>query len=75
MFFKDSVFDGSDETFQNSYGTIQKYSDELDNLNITTYPEAHHSFDRNQELIHVENAYSFTDCRLKLTDETVTPRP
>ncbi len=44
---------------------------ELDNLNITTYPEAHHSFDRNQELIHVKDAYSFTDCRLKLTDDGI----
>ena len=43
----------------------------LDNLNITTYPNSHHSFDRNQELIHVEDAYSFTDCRLKLTDDGI----
>ena len=41
------------------------------NLNITTYPNSHHSFDRNQELISVENAYSFTNCRLKLTDDGI----
>ena len=29
----------------------------LSNLNITMYPNSHHSFDRNQELIHVEDAY------------------
>ena len=33
--FKDSTFNGSDETFQNSYGTIQKYSAELDNFEHT----------------------------------------
>ena len=43
----------------------------LSNLNITMYPNSHHSFDRNQELIHVEDAYSFNDCRLKLTDDGV----
>ena len=40
-----------------------------DNLEITTYVNAHHSFDRNQELITDENAYSFTHCRLDLTDD------
>ncbi len=33
--FKDSTFDGSDETFQNLYGTIPKYSAELDNFTYT----------------------------------------
>ena len=41
----------------------------LDNLSITTYRNSHHSFDRTHELIHVDDAYSFTDCRLKLTDD------
>ena len=43
----------------------------LENLEITTYPNAHHSFDRNQELINDEEAYSFVDIRLKLTDDGV----
>ena len=46
-------------------------SADINNLNITTYPNSHHSFDRNQELINVDDAYSFTDCRLKLTDDGV----
>jgi len=43
----------------------------LDNLDITIYPESHHSFDRDQELIYVEDAYSFTNCRLNLTDDGI----
>ena len=44
---------------------------DLDNLDITIYPESHHSFDRDQELIYVEDAYSFTNCRLNLTDDGI----
>jgi len=44
----------------------------LDNLNITTYPNSHHSFDRNQEIVYVEDAYSFTNCKLTLTDDGIT---
>ena len=40
-------------------------------IKITVYPDSHHSFDREQELLLLENAYSFTDCRLKLTDDGV----
>ena len=43
-----------------------------DNANITVFPNAHHSFDRNSELKVVEHGYSLTDCRLVLdTDGTV----
>ena len=46
-------------------------SSNLENLSITTYPNSHHSFDREQEIIYVEDAYNFTECRLKLTDDGV----
>ena len=39
------------------------------NMTITTYPKSHHSFDRFHGLIDVDDAYSFTDCRLKLTND------
>jgi len=40
-------------------------------INITIYPGASHSFDRTMEVVLDENAYSFTDCRLKLTENGV----
>jgi len=39
------------------------------NIGLTVYKDAHHSFDRNQDLIIAENAYNFTDCRFNLTDD------
>ena len=39
--------------------------------NVTVYKGAHHSFDRDQGIMLLENAYSFTDCRLTLTEEGV----
>ena len=44
----------------------------LNNLNITHYPGSHHSFDREHEVLYVDDAYSFSDCRLKLTDDGIT---
>lgn len=41
------------------------------NIDITVYPESHHSFDREGEVLSLPNAYSFTDCRLKLTRDGV----
>ena len=40
-------------------------------IDITIYPGASHSFDRTMEVVLDENAYSFTDCRLKLTENGV----
>ena len=40
-------------------------------INITVFPNASHSFDRTMEVILDDNAYSFTDCRLKLTKDGV----
>jgi len=41
------------------------------NIDITVYPGASHSFDRTMEVVLDNNAYSFTDCRLKMTDDGV----
>ncbi len=41
------------------------------NIDITVYPGASHSFDRAMEVVLADDAYSFTDCRLKLTKEGV----
>ena len=35
-------------------------------IGITIYPGASHSFDRTMEVVLDENAYSFTDCRMRL---------
>ena len=35
-------------------------------IDITIYPDASHSFDRTMEVVLDENAYSFTDCHMKL---------
>ena len=40
-------------------------------LDITIYPGASHSFDRTMEVVLDDYAYSFTDCRLKLTDDGI----
>jgi dienelactone hydrolase len=40
-------------------------------IDITVYPGASHSFDRTMEVVLNDYAYSFTDCRLKLTKEGV----
>ena len=40
-------------------------------IDITIYPGASHSFDRTMEVVLDDYAYSFTDCRLKLTKDGV----
>ncbi len=37
-------------------------------FDITVYPDSHHSFDRNQEVMLQPNAYSFTNCLLTLSE-------
>ena len=39
------------------------------NIDITVYEGAHHSFDRSTPVVKVDDAYSFTDCRLKMNTE------
>ena len=40
-------------------------------IDITAYPESHHSFDRDSELRTIDHAYSLTDCRLIVDDSGV----
>ena len=40
-------------------------------IGLTVYPGASHSFDRTMEVILDEQAYSFTDCRMKLTNDGI----
>ena len=40
-------------------------------IGMTVYPGASHSFDRTMDVILDDNAYSFTDCRMKLTNDGV----
>ena len=40
-------------------------------IDITVYSNAHHSFDRDQDEIFIEDAYSFTDCRLRIAENGV----
>jgi len=42
-----------------------------DNIDITVYPGASHSFDRTMDVILDKKAYSFTDCRMKLDSNGV----
>ena len=40
-------------------------------IGLTVYPGASHSFDRTMDVILDEQAYSFTDCRMKLTNDGI----
>jgi len=40
-------------------------------IGITVYPDASHSFDRSMDVVLDNNAYSFTDCRMKLSNDGV----
>ena len=44
------------------------YNDGHD-VNITVFPNSHHSFDRKQNIIISENAYSLKDCKIKLSND------
>lgn len=39
------------------------------NIDITTYPNAHHGFDSEAPMVHNENGYSFKDCLFDMTAE------
>ena len=40
-------------------------------IGLTIYPGASHSFDRHMDVVLDNNAYSFTDCRMKLSKDGV----
>ena len=39
------------------------------NIELTVYPESHHSFDRDTPLVTKEDAYRTVDCRFKIRDD------
>ena len=39
------------------------------NINLTIYEDSHHSFDKDSPVIRNENAYNFSDCLFKLTED------
>ena len=41
----------------------------INNVGITVYEGAHHSFDRDEPIMIAEGGYSFKDCRFKMNDE------
>ena len=47
---------------------VEKLSDKT-NINITTYPDAHHGFDSEEPVVWNEKGYSFKDCLFDLTAE------
>jgi dienelactone hydrolase len=40
-------------------------------IDITVYPGASHSFDRDQDVEYLSYAYSFTDCRLNISEDGI----
>ena len=40
-------------------------------IDITVYPGASHSFDRKQDVEYLSYAYSFTDCRLNISEDGI----
>lgn len=47
---------------------VEKLSEKT-NINITTYPNAHHGFDSEEPVVWNEKGYSFKDCLFDLTAE------
>ena len=41
----------------------------INNVGITVYEGAHHSFDRDEPIMIAEGGYSFKDCRFKMNDD------
>ena len=39
------------------------------NVDLTIYPDSHHSFDKNSPVIRNEEAYNFSDCIFKMTSD------
>ena len=50
---------------------LHNSSNQFNNIDITVYDGAHHSFDSNLPLTVIENGYSFKDCMFELNDEGV----
>ena len=50
---------------ENLVNKLKKNTD----INITVYKNSHHSFDRNSPVIRNEEAYNFSNCLFKMTDD------
>ena len=50
---------------------LHKTSNKYDNIDITVYDGAHHSFDSKLPITTIPNGYSFKDCMFDLSDEGV----
>ena len=50
---------------ENLVNKLKKNTD----INITVYKNSHHSFDRNSPVIRNEEAYNFSSCLFKMTDD------
>ena len=81
-FVEPSILDFTDSPIHILIGEIDEWTpsqpclelvDLLDDngtdIDITVYEGAHHSFDRDSEVIVAEGGYSFTDCHFKMNDD------
>jgi len=51
---------------------LSDIAEEFDyNIDLTIYKDASHSFDRTTDVVFNPNAYSFTNCRMKLTSKGI----
>ncbi|MFL2996456.1 MAG: dienelactone hydrolase family protein [Cytophagales bacterium] len=50
-------------------GFVSKLKNNSANINLTIYEGSHHSFDKDSPVIRNENAYNFSDCLFKLTED------
>jgi dienelactone hydrolase len=50
-------------------GFVSKLKNNSANINLTIYEDSHHSFDKDSQVIRNENAYNFSDCLFKLTED------
>ena len=48
---------------------VESMIDEGVNIKINVLKDAHHSFDRTTPVVKVEDAYNFSECRLRMNDE------
>ena len=81
-FVEPSILDFTDSPIHILIGEIDEWTpsqpclelvDLLDDngtdIDITVYEGAHHSFDRDEEVVVAEGGYSFTDCKFKMNDQ------
>ena len=69
------ILDAANSLIKNNTNRLGKnlWTDlhEGNDIEITVFSGAHHSFDRDQELEIIDDAYSFTDCRMTISDNGI----